>query len=145
MSESNILLDEVTKTLNLIGFKRMIASLKTQRQLREHLDPHITFVILLVCQEYGVEFSALVDSTTTHPEVSVIYARAFIVHYLRCDFKITWPDLKILFRRKSKVSIYNWSKTIPQLKPGIGADKEHATRKMILDEKIKQYIKQLKK
>lgn len=144
MSESTVLLEEIHATLKLVGYKQMIAALRAQRQVRELKDPHITFVIMLVCQDYGVDFQQLLESTT-HPSTQATYARAFIIHYLRTGFEVTWMDLRILFRRRSKFSLYKWGKTVQALKGHLAADREHCAKKMIFDEKVKQYIQQLKK
>lgn len=141
MSELNTTLEELQRTLSLMGFKKTIEALKNARQIHEEKEPVVMFVVQMVCNEYAVNFQQITDNKSTRPSDAVNYARAFIIHYLRKPFEIGWEDLKTLLKRKDQSSLFKWGRLVTDLKPYLAQDKQHCQKKEVFDQKIKKYNK----
>lgn len=139
MSENkNIkVLTEFTETMKRIGIDKTIMALRNARSINEK-DPDIAFIIELVCNHFSLEFSVIIEEKGTQDKYT--YCRAFIIFYLTRIFKVTWPDMRILFKRDQS-NLYRTAKFISDLDCRLQHHKPYCEMKQYFDERIKKYKK----
>lgn len=128
------LLEELQKTVNVRGMDGTIAVLVNGRQNLSP-DKHIRFVLLTVLNQFSITIEQLLNEKTDASK----YAKAFIIYYLRLDFKIEWVQIKELLALKNQSWLWELMNIVKNLKPKLPSDIQYCEIKKILDRAIREY------
>lgn len=135
------LIDELQMNIKMFSIRGVIKDLQNARKNSDPVNMHINFISDLVCDNFNITIEKLKEGSERQ---DMTYARAFIVHYLRIEFKIEWKELKSLLGRDQS-NLFRCSRLIKQLNPKLEIHKLYCGKKELFDEKIKIYQKQSKK
>lgn len=135
-------IDELKQTLGFLGVKRTIDALKKARVSGDPVQLHISFITDLICGSFSTTLEKMKEEKGRQNDTS--YAKAFIIHYLRIEFKIDWKEIKELLDRDQS-SLFRCGKMIKQLDARLVPHRPYCQKKEFFDQKVKQYKTQLNK
>ncbi len=130
---TSTILEEVNKTLLMIGLESTVRALRYAREnpSGEHI---IKFTILTVCRVLEIEIHQLSERTET-----IRYAKGFIVFYLRNEFEIEWKEIKQALNHRDQSWLWDLLKTIEEMKPNLPVNKKWMEAKQKIDQQIKEF------
>lgn len=129
---------EMLKTTQTIGNQKTIDALKTARNGAMGGQPHIEYVVSIVCTELSVSFEDVKNNVTNSVSDDMLYAKGFIVYYLRRKFETEWVVLKNLLDRDQS-TLHKSKKLITDLNSNHSHDKPYCDHKKKLDDILKKY------
>lgn len=130
------LLEELNKTVQQKGPEAVIALLRNSRTPVAD-DDDIKFVAVSVCNEIGIEMHILINEQAN--DDASLYAKGFIVYYLRESFQVEWSVIKALLKHRNQSYLWKLMQNVKTLKSYLAAQAAYYQHKSKLDEIINSY------
>lgn len=135
----NDLLNELQQTVKARGASATATLLRNARETVSE-NTHMQFVVITVCNQISISIDQMMNEKNDKAK----YAKGFVVHYLRKDFLIPWPAIKLLLDHKDQSWLWQLMKLVKGLKPKLSTDAAWLVVRTALDKQIKDYKTQIK-
>lgn len=130
-------LEEVNKTILMIGLEATIRSLRNARGNVSEKET-IKFTMLTVCNVMEIDLPQLYKKNDNKSE-TVRYAKAFIVFYLRNEFEIEWKEIMEALNHNDRTWLWELLKTVEEMKPNLPVNKKWIEIKGKINQEIQDF------